>query len=414
MSLFRRTLAATLAASLVLSPVALAQDLDPTPAAEADADAAPAPEVTPEATPAVEPTPVAVERSGSDDEDVTVRGTSDRTVWAGGRSVDLSAKAPDAIAAGETVTLHGEVTDNFIGAGRLVTIKGPVGGDAILFGETLTLDSDVAGDVYAMGETLVIPADVTVGGNLYFGGAKLSLAGAVDGDLLGGGADIDVSGTVGGDVKVDAADLHIGPTASIGGNVDYESPDKGDISGEAAIAGDVDWSKKIVDHDDEAGNPIVSAVVSTVFWLLGALLVGAVLLGLFPRAVTEPAAILREDGATSLGVGFAVLLGVPVLAVFLALFILPIPLSLLALAIWVPSLFLARFIAALVVGELLMERFGSADAGRMQTLLVGVAAVQLAAAVPYLGGLAVLAATVLGLGALFLAARRAGSAASAT
>lgn len=399
-----RPLAATLAASLVLSPVAFAQDVDPTPAIEATPEPAPAVEV--------EPTPVAQERSGADNEDVTVRGTSKRTVFAGGRSVDLSAKAPDAVAAGETVTLHGEVTDNFVGAGRLVTLKGPVGGDAILFGETLTVDADVAGDVYAMGETLVIPADTTVGGNLYFGGAKLSLEGTVSGDLLGGGADIDVSGTVGGDLKVDAADLHIGPEASIGGNVDYESPDKADINPSATVTGDVDWSKKVVEHDDDGGDGFVVAMVSTIWWMLGSLIIAGVLLLLFPRAVTRPAEVLEEDGATSLGVGFAVLLGVPVLAVFLALFIIPIPLSLLAIAVWVPSLFLAQFIAAYAVGGRVLEQSGN-PATPLGAMAVGVVILQVLGAIPWIGGLVTLAATVLGLGALFLAARKAGQAASA-
>ena len=96
----------------------------------------------------------------------------------------------------------------------------------------------------------------------------------------------------------------------------------------------------------------------------------------------------------------------PVLALVLALFVVPLPVSFLAMAVYVPATFLARTIAAYAIGSLALDRAGK-SAGALGTLVAGLALLHVVYLVPGLGGLIWLAATVMGLGALFLAARRA-------
>jgi len=389
------SLVVLLAAPLTLGTRAQAQDVVPADAPVLEVVESPDLETTVQV------------RSGQDDSDVTVTGASDHTVFAGGRRVQIDATAADAFAAGERVTLRGEVLDNFLGAGQDVTIDGPVGGDAFLLGENLELGADVGGDVYAAGESLFVPEGVSIGGNLYFGGATLELDGTVGGSLLGGSGDIGIDGTVAGDVRVDAGDVRIGPGATIGGDLSYESPEQGDVSDLAAIGGLVDWTEKVQsvrDHSDSGSS--FGGALFRLFLFLGSLIIGSVLLVLFPRVVSRPAEVLEQEAPVSLGIGFAALIGVPVLALVLALFILPIPLSLLSMAVYVPALVLARYVAAYTVGKLVLERLGR-SAKPFGALVAGLALLHLVYAVPLVGGLVSLCATVLGLGALFLAARRA-------
>ncbi len=404
----RTTTTALIVASLALATPALAQDAEPVePVDEVEAiePAEPAKSVAVSGA----SNDVTSKRTGGDDADVSVQGESDRTVWAAGRSVNIEATSPDAIAAGERVTMRGAVLDNFVGAGQSVSVKGPVGGDVFLLGETLELGSDVAGDVYALGESLLIPDDVEVGGNVYFGGARLDMEGTVLGSILGGGAMIDIDGSVAGDVQLEAADVRVGPKASIGGDLTYESPDKGDVSDEASIAGKVDWTEKTdaAGHgEDSDGSDFGGGLAWRVGMFLASLLVGGALLGLFPKVLKRPAQLLEDEAPVSLGVGFAVLLGVPVLAVFLALFVLPIPLSLLALGVYFPATILARYVAAYALGWLILERMNKSPKP-LGALVAGLAVLHLAYAVPLVGGLVLLVATVIGLGALFLTGRRA-------
>ena len=409
-----RSLFAALALLLV-APSAFAQDAAsdaPTEAAATEATDAPAAAeaVTTAATPAP-PDDLKSTRTGSDDEDVAVSGRSSRSVFAAGRSVEVTSTSPDLFAMGETLTLKGEVLDNLFGGAQTLTLDGPVAGDAFLAGESLTITADIGGDLYAVSETLTIPNGITVGGNVYYGGATFDFDGAIGGDLLGGGADFDLNGTIGGDAKLEVANLTLGPDADIAGTLSYESPEQGDVDAGASV-GTLDWTEKQVDLDEADDDGPFEAVGWWLFMLGASLLIGGVLLWAFPRALKRPAATLEAEAPVALGVGFAVLLGVPVLALFLGIFLLPLPLSLLAMAIYVPATFLARFVAAYALGGFLLSRMGQA-AKPLGALVAGIVVLRILAAIPVLGGLVMLAATVLGLGALFLAARRSATEATA-
>lgn len=366
------------------------------------ADPSPAPVVEP----AVPAPPLVAERVGQDGADLSVTGTTDRAVWAGGRQVQVASTSPDAFAAGETVDMRGTIHDNLVAAGRDVRVAGPVGGDAFLFGKLVELGNSVSGDAYVAAETLRVPEGVEIGGNLYFGGANLDLDGKVGGDLLGGGAELAIDGSVGGDVDVEAATLRVGRDARIGGDVRYRSPsESGDILG--SVTGEVDWTRTPPDqkapHRKGAGHWIGLHL----FLLAGALICGLVLLWLFPALVERPAAVVRAEAPASLGWGFAVLVGVPVLALVLAIFILPIPLSVLAVSLWLPATYVARLVLAVVLGRLLLERKPGRVATPFGALAVGLVLLHLLYAIPWVGQLAALVATALGLGALAIVARRA-------
>jgi len=410
-SLLKHTRIALLLAAfvLLLAPAAMADVIPEESATDSiEIPAEPAGPVEIVATPAVPDAPLKQQRAGQDSADVTVTGTSTRTVWAGGRNVEVASTSPDAVAAGEAVNLVGGVLDNFLGAGKLVQISGPVGGDAFLAGETIEVRESVEGDVYAIGETVRVPSGVTIGGNLYFGGAILDLDGTVDGDLVGGGADLMIDGTVHGDVRVDAANLAVGPNAVIDGDLVYESLEASE-SIHGTVAGDVTWTatEKPVKHHDEGGG-FVSWMLWNLFFFGGALVAGMALLLLFPLVLKRPTEILEGEWPVSLGVGFAVLLGVPALALFLLIFVIPIPLSALAMAVWLPATYVARLVAAYAVGKLVLER-GKDDkvAKPLGALAVGMVILHVLYAIPVLGFLLMMIATVFGLGALFLAARRA-------
>ena len=393
---------------LLLAPAALADLIVPEElSGEAAAELTPEPITTPAAVKAASAAPLVQERGGPDEANVTVTGSSTGTVWVGGRNVEVASTSADAVAAGESVNMVGEVLDNFLGAGRLVQLSGPVGGDAFLFGETVELRDDVAGDVYTAAETVRVPADVSIGGNLYFGGALLDLDGTVEGDLVGSSAELRIDGTVLGDVRVNAGTLAVGPGATIGGDLVYESQDPSNAI-EGAVSGDVTWTASENAVEIDTGSDAGGWVAWRLFLFFGAMIAGIGMLLLFPSVLKRPTGILENEWPVSLGVGFAVLIGVPVLALFLMVFVLPIPLSALALAIWLPATYIARLVVAYAVGKVVLERRKEDKVAKpLGALAVGMVILHVIYAIPYLGGLLMMIATVFGLGALFLAARRA-------
>jgi hypothetical protein len=100
------------------------------------------------------------------------------------------------------------------------------------------------------------------------------------------------------------------------------------------------------------------------------------------------------------GLGFAVLVTVPIAAIVVACTFIGIPLALSSLAIWLGALYLAKIIVAEFVGRTVFK------AGKAMSLLGGLAVVIVAVNLPFLGGLINFLFILLGLGALVLTAYR--------
>ncbi len=398
-STLSRRLALAAVLSTTLSPaMGLAQVPD------ADAPAAVAP--------AAAPAPVLDRRDlevfGDDEENLRVpAGVGTHAVIATGRVVTIDSTTPDVFAAGETVLFQGEALDNFFGAGKLVRVNGPVGGDVFALGETLEIESDVRGDLYVFGGSVFVPDGVTIYGDVYSASGELTINGDVRGDVRVAASNARLDGDVGGDVIATVDKLDLGQNTKIGGDLSYVSSDEANLTSEGHVAGETNWSNDETSQDeDEDTWGSAFGVIWRGFGFASALLVATVLMLLFPRLFYGARETLRDESAPSLGAGLAVLFGLPVLAVVLMAFVLPIPLSLLILSTVVLASFIARQVVAYTLGAWLFEGLGQ-EVSPWIALLTGMVLTHLLFAVPWLGSLAMLAATLMGLGAMFLNGRRA-------
>jgi hypothetical protein len=132
--------------------------------------------------------------------------------------------------------------------------------------------------------------------------------------------------------------------------------------------------------------------------------VGALFLVLFPGLSARAAEAIRRDPWQSLGLGLAILVCVPFVAVVLVVTIVGIPLALLLVPLYLLLMFLGWIVAALFIGQrgLAMVR-GTAPAStasRLLALLLALLALSLVRHVPFVGGIVVFMALIAGIGAL--------------
>jgi hypothetical protein len=141
------------------------------------------------------------------------------------------------------------------------------------------------------------------------------------------------------------------------------------------------------------------------WWLavtISTLVLGLLLVSLFPRASEATVAAGRSRPGPCIGWGLILGVGLPVLSIALFFTVLGIPLALVGLATLVP-LSAAGFLAgALVLGRLLVREPRSL----LVAFLAGWGILRVVDLMPGLGNLASFAATVYGLGALAVAAWR--------
>ena len=302
----------------------------------------------------------------------------------------------DLLAMGGDVQINGTVGGDLIAAGGTVTINGAVKGDARVAGGTLVVDSAIGEDLVIAGGQASITSNAKVGEDLILAAGTASMDGSVEGNIEGSAGTYTRAGTVGGSEHVTI------------GRAGEPTPRR-----TAA---------------DAIGDAIRHFVVVLLF--------GALALWLLPRALRAADELVRRRPLPALGVGLVVFVVyvVGALALVLLVILLAILFGLLTLGSLVGIAFFAGLLVVLVATFVLLvlASFGadaviglalarlaapSSAGGRWREfglLAVGAAVVVAVSSLPAVGWVVKLVVTLVGVGALALAAWNARQAPPAT
>jgi hypothetical protein len=254
------------------------------------------------------------------------------------------------------------------------------------------LDTD---DQVVLTGRLVVPEDETVKTAVIFNGEAL-IDGTVTETLVVFNGRTEITGTVGEDVIVFNGRVVLRSGSRVGGDVvSRQAPQ---IEDGATIEGSVDDLPTRWDFWD------ITFVGRFVWWLaysVSTLVLGLVLL-LLARGL-DPASIsaLRDRLGGTIGFGLLWFILLPIVAVLLFVTIVGIPLGLFLLLALALVYSIGYVVGALALGRL----FVKVPRSRYVAFLAGWGALRVIALVPFLGGLAWLGGTVIGLGTLWVAAR---------
>ena len=321
------------------------------------------------------------------------------------------------LAAGQTVSIDGDVNGDLIAIARVVTIRGHVAGDVITAGETVEIQGGVGGSVYAAGRGVTIKqmhvgrnlytagrdvaveAGVEVAGNAAAAGDSVSVDGKVGVDLLTAGNALVMRGEVTRNVNAFGQTITLLPPASVGGNLvaHVRAADNLQIAPGATVRGNVD--KQISTGPPGAR---VSKYLMTSFYtwqvvrLAAAFLIGLLLLWVFVGLRTAPLADAGA-GVKAGAIGLVAAIALPVVAFIACITVVGIPLGIVTLILWLLGLYLAKIVVAQLIGRKL---FASAHGvpHYAATLLAGLVIVFVAINLPWIGWLIGIAVTLLGLG----------------
>ncbi len=323
-----------------------------------------------------------------------------------GDSVTVSTPvAADVLAAGGNVEIDTQVGGDILVVGGNVRLKGDVESGVIAGGGQLTINSRIKRSVRAAGGQVDIGPKAEIGGNLSVAGGHVRVEGPVLGYVQAAGGNVVLDGTVGGDVWITGGRLSLGPNARIGGKLRYAS--NGDLQQDPAaiVKGGLERLEFDASWPREHREPKPSRFAGWI-WILGLMVLAAVLIGLAPALTARTSAALRTRPALSLLIGFVVLVCVPVGAVLLLATLIGLPLALMVLLLY-PVLLLVGYISTSIgVSDWALDRF--ADARTIPPLQRAAAAagavfiVGLLVRLPVVGGFIAFLVLLVGLGALVL------------
>jgi cytoskeletal protein CcmA (bactofilin family) len=281
---------------------------------------------------------------------------------------------------------------------------------AVIVGASIVIGAPAFADRFAQGPLQDEPFVVLTGELRLLEGASADDAiifngpAQIDGDVRGQvvafNGDVIVSGVVGENVVALNGRVYVADGAQVGGDV--VSRYRPVVSDSATVGGELRRVSRLNFNLGEF--TVVSRILVWLATSVSSFLLGLLLVLFVPRAADATAKTAVDRLGASIGFGFLVLIGLP-LAAFVAIGILVgIPLGLGLLFALGFVYWLGYTAGAYALGR----RLVSAPTHRLVAFLAGFGILRGLALIPVVAGLAWLAATVWGLGALVIAARAAG------
>ncbi len=301
--------------------------------------------------------------------------------------------------AAEDVEVTGDISGNLITLADNVTISGSIGGTIISLGDSVVFeDAKVAGDLWLAGDTVKLDSKSEIRGNLASFGNSIAVEAKVGKDMLVAAQRAVLSGEIGGDLNIGTKHISLLENTLVGGNITYRTASKdGLVLGDnVTIRGEIDYQGKPRNFPARSRFESHSFYLWELLWFVGAFVVGWLVFSLTPGLGRIELGGGKES-ITTAGLGFLVLITVPIAAIIIAITVVGLPLSFITIMAWLTAWYLAKIVIAHLVGRSVLAS-RSDDPGLASALFVGLIIVTVAINLPFLGGVINLLATILGLG----------------
>ena len=331
----------------------------------------------------------------------------------------------DHFAAGRNVSVSGPVAGDLVAAGREVVLDGNVAGDAVVAGGSVRLNGTVSQSAYAAGGQVLVNGTVSrnarfaggeveiapaarIDGGVSIGAGQARVSGSIGGYLQAAAGELYINGPISGDVEVSAGQVELGPETRIAGSLRYRSDSELRRDPAAQVLGEI---VRLPALGVAAG--VARGLGRALFWLwtLGLMLLVTLLVPALPGFFAGVGQMLQSRPGVSALLGLALLIVVPVVSVFLVATLVGAPLGLLSIAGYLSLVMVGYAATCAALGDWLLKRLQPEKAStvgrRIGAAIGGIFLVALIGQVPIIGGLAVFAALLVGMGAVALYLQRA-------
>ena len=335
---------------------------------------------------------------------VTSAGFSEYAFVAGNTVSFAGENSGDAFVGGNAVSFSGSCGRDLAIAGNSVDIRGSVGRDLLAGGRSVSISGHVGGDVTLAAEEIRITDDAEIEGILrYNSSAKISaptdlLAGAVvyedNQDSQGLQSILGTQDASGTQNATDAQDAQDGQDAQ-------DAQDAQDTQDAQNSSGDSGANAPAVEAPKPKSSPVLVKLKSTVFKLIGLLLIAYFFLWLTPLW-EKVDADYKPFGtfAKAFGIGLAVLAALPLASIILFVSGVGVRPALVLIFVVVAALIAAPVFLGFFLGVLLWRKALKKDRNYWAELAIGLVCWAILAAVPGIRVAVKMVAGCLGVGVL--------------
>jgi hypothetical protein len=249
---------------------------------------------------------------------------------------------------------------------------------------------DTPDDRFVVSGSVLVDKGETVPGDVVVIDGDVLIRGTVKGDVVVVSGDATVRGKIGGDLVTVGGQAILGRKARISGDVVYF-----DKKPAVAPGAEVSGETKKVDGGEFSDVLAKIAIGVWIAFTVSLLLFGLILMLLAPKAAEAIARTARARWGMAIGIGFAVVILLPIVAGLVSITLIGLPLGIILFASLIPLFAMAYVSSAFAMGRLILKNSG------IPAFLLGMLILCLLALVPFLGALVGTLAVIFGLGLLF-------------
>lgn len=309
----------------------------------------------------------------------------------------------DAYVAGGVVEVNGTINGDLLVGGGQVIVAGTVTDHIRAVGGTIRVSGKVGKDVSAAGGTVTFLRTSAVEGNILVGCGSLEVTGTIGKEARIASNDADLSGSIGGNVNFAGDYLTVRQGANIGGSVMARVREKERVQiADGTVHGNVDVSLAEMQHVARILGYSPWRFWVKITWAVGLLLMGLLLVFLFPKLIKGIGSMITQRPGESLLWGFLGLIVIPILSVLLLVTVIGMPIGLLLLTLFLWTLYLSQLSLGVVLGNRLFALGEKTGWILFWRITVGVIIIQALTFIPYVRFLVNLASAIFGLGAILL------------
>lgn len=352
------------------------------------------------------------------DQDVTYRGekkvvtlpkdeTVDKDYFAAGEVVEISGTVNgDVYAAGGEVIVNGTVNGDLIAAGGTVEVSGNVTQDARVAGGQVNISGQVGRNLTVAGGNVEITNNAILNGNLVAGAGNINVRAPIAKDIKAGTGNLVIANKVSGNVEVGTGALRLTSNGAVDGDLTYYSNDQLTLAPDATVSGKITFNQT---PEYEGPKPadlakmlFGVAAFFKIISLVSTLILGLLLVYLFPRFTEKVSENIQKNPWASLIVGLVVMIVSPILFLVLLITVFGIPLAFVFLLTFIILMYLTRIFAIYFLGDLIMERLDRDKTKGVWKFIVGLLAYFLITLIPFIGELTAFIVLLFGLGSALI------------
>ncbi|MEI7579943.1 MAG: hypothetical protein WCJ58_08000 [bacterium] len=298
--------------------------------------------------------------------------------------IDVENVEGDAILAGQTINVTGNIKDNLIAAGNTMQFSGSVDQNLTFAGAGLVINGTVYNDIYAAGAYVVVNGDI-------FGDAR----------IFANEVYIN-SKYIGGDLVIGASKAYVSKNTKVTGkeyiNVQnkIETSDVKDLdqfNNSTFLSGFQNFEKKQNSNADTKAVAIVTllfSIIALIIMFVGKLIAYYFVLRIFPVFSENTLLKMKNQPLKTIGLGLIVILIAPFIALVLLISIIGFKLLTLLVILGSLVIFLSQAFATYSIGRWITVKLQKTKTGRLLPLALGIVTITLITSllnlIPFIGG----------------------------